>query len=133
MGIFDSISAAVFNTSDIKKFIPSLIAPTTLIFAITLLLQSVSLLTVNIDYTILFNKLKFFMKNKLIRVKNKFGQDKTQDIENNETSTDIKQVEEKYKLSFVNAFVCSLFIFSLLFFLFILLFWIGTQIGNTII
>ncbi|MDD2376345.1 MAG: hypothetical protein PHD15_02225 [Clostridia bacterium] len=133
MSVFDSIYELLFNISSFTKIIPSLIFPFVILLIITLFLQSLVLLTVNIEYAIAFNKLKYFLKNKFKYSKKAIKRDEYSDSICPETKTNIIQVEKKYQLDFINSFVCSLFIFSLLFFLFIIFFWIGTLIGNEII
>jgi hypothetical protein len=133
-GMFDSISGIMFNTSNLGESILKLIFFIVIILIITLLLQSIILLTVNVNYTIIYNKLRYLIKNKLKFLKSKLknSNDNVSDSINIET-TDMEKTVKKYKLTFVNAIVCSLFIFSLLFFLSILFFWIGTLIGNKLI
>lgn len=131
--IIDSISAIIFNTSTLREYIPKLLLPIIVILIITLFLQSLSLLLTNIDYTTIFNKFRYFVKTKSKSLKDKLVKDDGSDLICKETVTAVGQTVKKYKLSFMNSFVCNLFIFSLLFFLFILFFWIGTLIGNKII
>ena len=134
MSIFDSISASLFNTSNFMNFIPVITIPLVVLLIITLFFQSFALLTVNIDYAAPFNKFRYFIKKKAIIATNKkIRNDEYSEAICLEVNTDIKQIEEKYKLDFVNSFVCSLFIFSLLFFLIIIFFWIGTLIADKII
>jgi len=128
ISVFDSISGSLFNTSNFSKFIPSLLIPMAVLIALTLFLQSIVLLTVNVDYSIPFNRFRYFAKKKIKKL-----------IKHDESATiicektEVKEVKEKYKLDFINSFVCSLFIFSLLFFLGILFFWIGTLIAAKLI
>lgn len=136
--VFEAISASIFNTSSYREFLPQLLLPIIAIVAITLSLQALVLLTVNIDYNIVSNKLKYFTKGKFNKIINKFRRHQYHDMICGETITGSRQnsleiVEEKYVLTYVNAFVCGLFIFSLLFFINILFFWIGSAIGHTII
>ncbi len=131
--IFDSISSSLFNTSNFTQYLPTIILPIVVLLFITLFLQSIVLLTVNVDYSIAFNKIRYFTKEKSKHFIKQTRSVETSDTICNVPKTDIKEVDEKYKLTFINAFVCSLFIFSLLFFLNILFFWIGTLIGNTMI
>jgi hypothetical protein len=128
--LFDSISGSLFNTSNFSKFLPSLILPMFVLLTITLFLQSIVLLTVNVDYSIPFNKFRYFVKQKFKAITKRH---EYSDAICHETKTDITQIEEKYKLEFINSFVCSLFIFSLIFFLNILFFWIGTLIAAKLI
>jgi len=131
MSVFDSISASLFNTSNFAKFLPSLIFPFIVLLIITLFLQSLLLLTVNIDYSIPFNRFRYFVKRKFKNLIKKTHQ--YSDPICPETKTNMKQVIDKYQLDFLNSFVCSLFIFSLLFFLIIIFFWFGTLIANELI
>ncbi|MDF2865600.1 MAG: hypothetical protein K0R72_409 [Clostridia bacterium] len=131
--IMGSISSIMFNTSNLGGFIPKLTFYTIIILIITLLLQSISLLTVNIDYLKIFNKIRYFLKIKVKSIKSKIDYDDKSNQICEETITAIGKTAERYKLSFINSFVCNLFIFSLLFFLLILFFWIGTLIGTNII
>jgi len=128
--IFDAISGSLFNTSSFSKFLPSLILPMVVLLAMTLFIQSIVLLTVNVDYSVPFNKFRYFVKQKFRVITKRHEYSDSVCIG---TKTDIQQIEEKYKLDFINSFVCSLFIFSLIFFLNILFFWIGTLIGHKII
>lgn len=131
--IMSSISSIMFNTSNLGGFIPKLMFYTIIILIVTLLLQSLSLLTVNIDYTTTFNKIRYYLRKKIKLLKNKLNHNDESDQIFEETITSIEKTTERYKLCFINSFVCNLFIFSLLFFLLILFFWIGTLIGNKII
>lgn len=138
MSFFDAISASLFNTSNLSQYIPNLIVPAIITIIVSLLLQSLSLLTVNIDYTMLKNKLRFFVNNKTEPLKKRVNSDEYSEMicgENitGEKQNQIRQVDERYKLDYINAFVCSLFIFSLLFFLGILLLFIGSSIGRKVI
>lgn len=132
ISIFDSISSILFNTSNLSGFIPKLILPIVIILIVTLLLQSISLLTVNIDYGKAFNKFRYFIKIKSKSLKDKLVKDEGTDLIQAET-TAVGQTFQIYKLTFLNSFVCNLFIFSLLFFFTIIFFWVGTLIGNKMI
>lgn len=137
--LFEAVSASLFNTSNLRQHIPSLILPIIIIVIITLVLQALVLLTVNIDYSMTCNKLRYYINKKSKPLKDKITKtDSYNEMICGETiptttETGIKEVEEKYKLSYINSFVSSLFIFSLLFFLGILLLWIGSSIGRKII
>ena len=133
MSIFDAISASLFNTSNLSQYIPNLIIPVIITIIVSLLLQSLSLLTVNIDYTKLKNKLRFFVNNKTESLKKKINADEYGENITEEKQNQIRQADERYKLDYINAFVCSLFLFSLLFFLGILFLFIGSSIGRKII
>lgn len=131
--ITDTMFASMFNASDFNKYLPEILLPIIAIVTATLFLQSIALLAVNINYKILFNKFRFHAKDKIKRAKRKFIYDNGSELICNTNRTDMQIVEEKYKLTLINSFVCNLFIFSLLFFLYILFFWLGTLIGNKII
>ena len=131
MSVFDSISASLFNTSNFAKFLPSLMVPFIVLLIITLFFQSLLLLTVNINYSIPFNRFRYFVKSKFLNLIKKTH--KYSDPICPEARTNMKQVVDKYQLDFFNSFVCSLFIFSLLFFLIIIFFWFGTEIANELI
>lgn len=139
LSMFESISASLFNTANLRQHIPSLIFPVIIIVIVTLLLQALVLLTVNIDYNIVGNKLRYYINKKTKKIKDKIKNDDSYDEmiydENITTSdeTSMQEIKEKYMLSYINAFVSSLFIFSLLFFLSILFLWIGSSIGRNII
>lgn len=129
--LIEAMSALLFNTSEFTKYVPDLLFPIIIILIVTLFLQSAALLTVNTDYRMIFNKSRYFVKQKSKPLIRRIR--RNNDIISRDTKTELQQVIPPYRLTFSNAFVCCLFIFSLLFFLNILFFWIGTMIGNKII
>lgn len=138
MSIWEVISASLFNTSNFKVYIPNLILPIILIITISLLLQALSLLTINVDYGKFKNIFKYYINNKSESIKKKMKQDEYHEMICGETITEgqrnqISTIEERYILDYINAFVCSLFIFSFLFFLIILFLFIGSSIGRKVI
>lgn len=137
--MFEAVSASLFNTVNLRQHIPSLIFPVIVIVIVTLLLQALVLLTVNIDYPAVYNKLRYNINRKNKQNKDSIshseqydemicGQNIPETIE-----TGMQEVQEKYKLNYINSFVSSLFIFSLLFFLGILFLWVGSSIGRNMI
>ncbi|MEG1990088.1 MAG: hypothetical protein RR144_01125 [Clostridia bacterium] len=121
MNLFDTFIAALFNTHNMYQYWLKLSLPIIIVIIITIVIQSFILLILNIDYKKIYNKFKFYINKK----SNK------NNIINN--SADILLTEEKYKLNFINSFATSLFIFSFLFFITILLFCTGILIANKVI
>lgn len=119
MNIIDTFISLIFNTNNMFQKLPNLIFPMVIILIITILLQSLVLLILNIDYIKIINNIKYKLN-------------KNQNLDSIETST-IQIIEEKYKLSFVNSFATTLFIFSLMFFIGIILFCIGMSIAGKFI
>ncbi len=130
IGILDTMSGILFNNSNLGEFIVRLIFYTVITLITTLLLQSLILLTVNINYTVPYNKFRYFIKGKLKFIRNKIKKNEESQLICSETTICIENSDEQKKLTFINSFICSLFIFSLLFFLAILFFWVGTLIGH---
>lgn len=117
---------SLFSEASFKITIINIVFPTIITITIALLFQTLSLLTVNIDY--------IKLKNKTLYLINKKHDDKTsnyddQIYEENQIST----IKERYNLSFANSFITCLFIFSLFFFIIILLLFIGSSIGRLLI
>lgn len=167
LSIRDSIMAIIFKTVDISSKFSVIISLDSIILIISIIIQSLCLMTVNIDYTVTLGKIRMMFKDLFKKFKkNKKeakntdennGQDleKLDEIENeniNETITDenivkedisnlaavvseneLAENKERLKLSFGNSIICTIFIFSFLFFMFMALFFVGSIISSKIL
>lgn len=133
---------SVFNINLMEHIANSIIYPTNQLdiitpfillfsfFIIGIILNSFALLTLN-----LFNKDDLLkLGNEELNKSNENNSDDKQDLDIITTNNPENLVETKtFKLSYINALVSSLFLFSLIFFFSLLLFSIGTIISNKII
>ena len=165
LGITESIMAIIFKTVDISSKLNTIIIANVIIVVVSILIQSLCLMTINIDYTITLGRIRMFfkdifksIKNKLIKKEpNKTNTDndtETSDVqkidneiieninvENEEVSNlaavipegEMAENKERAKLSIGNSLICTLFIFSFLFFTFMILFTVGSFLSSKIL
>lgn len=133
---------SVFNINLMEHIANSIIYPTNQLdiitpfillfsfFIIGIILNSFALLTLN-----LFNKNDLLkLGNEELNKSNENNSDDKQDLDIISTNASENLIDTKtFKLSYINALVSSLFLFSLIFFFSLLLFSIGTIISNKII
>jgi hypothetical protein len=129
IGVIDFIISIIFKSQDIFNNINQMILPTILIIIGTITMQSLCLLTVNLDYYKYFNFIMFYIR-KLFK-KIYFKITKKELIF--KFKGNIIELPQKYRLTLFNSLIASLFIFSLIFFVIILLFFLGNTISNNII
>jgi hypothetical protein len=111
--LFNSMLHINNSTSSTITVLCSFIA----LFIFGIVLQSFVILTINTDY----NKIHYYLK-KMLRLKTKENLNDNEIIEN-----------RKEKIKYITCFTSSLFIFSLFFFFFVLLYVIGILISSKLI
>ncbi len=155
LSIKDSVMAIIFKTVDINSKLKTIIILNSIITIISILIQSLCLLTVNIDYTVTFGKIRMFFKGIIKKFKQTSKKNSGNDNESKESNTDVASSEsnidcsedstsnlaavipenqmaenkEKLKLGLISSIICTFFIFSFLLFVFMSLFTVGSIVA----
>lgn len=161
LNLSESVMAIVFGTMDITPKIRTIVLVDSVIIILSILIESLCLLTVNIDYKIAIGKVRMFFKDVIKKVKKIIG---NISHKNNKTSKDtgssnikqevkvaedkessnpayitvleeneISENKEQLKLNLLSAIICSFFIFSFLSFVFMALFTAGNLLSSKIL
>ncbi len=69
LSLKDSVMAIVFKTVDIAPKLKTIIVLDTIVIIISILIQSLCMLTVNIDYTVTFGKIRMLFKGIFNKIK----------------------------------------------------------------
>lgn len=168
LSIKDSLMAIIFKTIDISDKIRTVLALDLILLIISIILQSVCLMTVNIDYTVTFGKVRMMFKDLFkkmfkkkenikkdnistekvddeVKEKNESEKQLNSEVDKEKTNDDISNLafvipegemsenKKRLKLNFGNAIICTIFIFSFLFFTFMGLFTVGSIISSKIL
>ena len=165
LSIRDSIMAIIFKTIDISDKIKTVLALDLILIIASILIESLCLMTVNIDYTVTFGKIRMLFKDlfkKITKKANNTKEDKTnekideekndekaekinEEVDSEKTTDDVSNLayvipegemaenKKRLKLNFGNAIICTVFIFSFLFFTFMGLFTVGSIISTKIL
>ncbi len=122
VNLTDLLLNSILKISEVPENIYSIILITIGFIIMAILLQTISYLTVNIDYTKLSGKIRMMLK--------KISKSQKSDYSNEEFIT---QFQEHKRLTFLNALASSIFAFSIIFFTFIICFVIGHVLGKKFI
>lgn len=165
LSIRDSIMAIIFKTIDISDKIKTVLALDLILIIASILIESLCLMTVNIDYTVTFGKIRMLFKDlfkKITKKANNTKEDKTnekideekndekaekinEEVDSEKATDDVSNLayvipegemaenKKRLKLNFGNAIICTVFIFSFLFFTFMGLFTVGSIISTKIL
>ncbi len=146
LSLKDSVMAIVFKTVDIAPKLKTIIVLDTIVIIISILIQSLCMLTVNIDYTVTFGKIRMLFKGIFNKIKSNKKSNENNNIENKENlsqnnnrslvavvpENEIAENKERQKLTMVSAIICTIFIFSFLSFVFMGLFTTGNILSTKI-
>ncbi len=181
LSIRDSVMAIIFKTIDLSDKLQTILVLDLIIVAISIIIQSICLMTVNIDYTVMTGKIRMIFKDLIKKIKStkkdKNQSEKTEEIKeeisteklentdnivndtaentekinieveneekiNNEDVSNLAAVipegemaenKKRLKLNFGNAIICTIFIFSFMFFMLTALFTIGSILSSKIL
>ncbi len=122
INLIDLLLNSILKISKLPENIFSIILITIGFIVIAILLQALSYLTVNIDYTKLSGKIRMLFKKIFKSQKN-----------DNPNEEFITEFQEHKRLTFLNALASSIFAFSVIFFTFILCFVLGHVLGKKFI
>ena len=157
--------AIIFKTIDISDKIKTVLALDLILIIASILIESLCLMTVNIDYTVTFGKIRMLFKDlfkKITKKANTTKEDKTnekideekndekaekinEEVDSEKATDDVSNLayvipegemaenKKRLKLNFGNAIICTVFIFSFLFFTFMGLFTVGSIISTKIL
>ncbi len=119
-GVLSVLTKIIFTPYNLENELIYILLVSVLCVIVGIFLQSLSYFTINIDYKKIFGNIRLFVK-KIFKVNLK-----------EEENVGISVYEKPDNLSFGSALVASLFTFTAIFFITLILLFIGTYIGNSL-